>query len=417
MRLLLLLLALAFSHRLAAQTTPSVRVQLRVAPTTRAFTCRYVFTLPATDTASVIQLNLNKHFGVANLASSAGLAQRRRVYYPALQDTVQQLTVRYPASSRRGRRVNFTYAGTLAASRANGSALEFSGHSVWLPFRPGREYELFDYALAVRVPASYQVRSSRPTQRTRPGHYAFAGRTSAIELTAIVAPQFWQAEASRGPALAVVKAGAPLTPTEAAILPKLQEISAFYNRTIGRQDSIARFTILLTGTKQDAFGLLDNAAVITYASPDFDVAQRGDLLILAHEISHKWWSYGSFHDENDWLNEAFATYSSMLYLQAIGDTAGYRQQVDKLAQTTAGTPPIIGFDRTKYEPGMYRRVIYNKGMTVLAALHHRVGTAQLYAILATTAARQVSTRAAFADVVGQVAGPETRDWLWAELRK
>ena len=145
------------------------------------------------------------------------------------------------------------------------------------------------------------------------------------------------------------------------------------------------------------------------------MAQRGDLLILAHEISHKWWGYGSVHDESDWLNEAFATYSSMLYLQARGDTAGYRQTYAKLAKTTPGTPPLIGFDRTKYEPGMYRRVVYNKGMTVLAALHTRVGTAKLYTILARTAAQRVRTTPDFGAVVGQVAGPETRAWLLARL--
>ena len=49
---------------------------------------------------------------------------------------------------------------------------------------------------------------------------------------------------------------------------------------------------------------------------------------------------------------------------------------------------------------MYRRVIYNKGMVVLAALRHRVGTAQLYTILAITAARRADTTTEFLDVVG-----------------
>lgn len=413
MRFLFLLAGLVFSCRTGARATPIVRVALRVEPTTRAFTCRYVFTLPATDTASVIQLLLNKRFRVTGLR---GAGRMGRVYYPAFQDTLQQLTVRYPAPTGRARRVSFSYSGTLDAGRANGQALEFSAHSGWLPFRPWGEYELLDYTLAVRVPASYQVRSTTPPRQARAGRFAYRGRTSATELTAIIAPQFGQAAARSGPAVAVVKAGATLTPLEAAILPQAQDIISFYNRTIGRQDSITRFTIFLTGTRQDAFGLLDNATVITYG-PDFDVAQRGDLLILAHEISHKWWGYGSVHDESDWLNEAFATYSSLLYLQAKGDTAGYRQVYDKLAQTTANTPPIIGFDRTKYEPGMYRRVIYNKGMTVLAALHRRVGTAQFYAVLATTAARQVPTTTAFLDVVGQVAGAATRTWLRAELSR
>ncbi|MFD1872717.1 M1 family aminopeptidase [Hymenobacter bucti] len=414
MKFLVMLLGLVLGSVLTGYAVPRVRVQLAFEPATRAFTCRYTFALPAGDTTSVLRLNLNKNFRVQRVQSGWGVAQMRRLYYPFFADTMQQVVVRYPAG-RRARTLTLVYAGILGQERTTAQVLEFSGHSNWLPFRPLSEFEVVEYTLAVRVPAGYQVRSTRPPRRTRPGSYEFEGQASAIELTAIIAPQFQQVVARTGAAVSVVKAGAALGPTEAAILPKAQDIVAFYNRTIGRQDSISRFTVLLTGTQQDAFGLLDNATVITYVSPDFDLSQREDLLILAHEISHKWWGYGSVHDESDWLNEAFATYSSMLYLQAKGDTAGYRQNYTKLAKTTANTPPIIGFDRMKYEPGMYRRVIYNKGMTVLAALHTRVGTAQLYSILARTAAQRVGTTQAFLDVVGQVAGPDSRAWLLARL--
>lgn len=71
----------------------------------------------------------------------------------------------------------------------------------------------------------------------------------------------------------------------------------------------------------------------------------------------------------------------------------------------------------KYEHPLYRRVVYNKGMVTLAALHARVGTAPLYTILARTAARWASTATAFLDIVGQVAGAETRTWLLARLRE
>jgi hypothetical protein len=414
MKILVLLLGLVLGSAFAGYAVPRVQVQLSVEPTTHVFTCRYTFALPAGDTTTVLRLNLRKTFRVQRVQGGRAIVQARRLYYPYFADTMQQVVARYPAG-RQARTLTLDYTGTLDKERTTAAqVLEFSGHTNWLPFRPLQEYEVVEYALGVHVPAGYQVRSTSPPLGAKPGYFRFEGRACAIELTAIIAPQFWQAAASRGPAIAVVKAGAALSPMEAAILPKAQDIVAFYNRTIGRQDSIARFTVLLTGTKQDAFAVLENATVITYAD-NFDVAQREDLLVLAHEISHKWWGYGSVHDETDWLNEAFATYSSMLYLQARGDTASYRQNYEKLAKTTPNTPPIIGFDRTKYESGMYRRVVYNKGMVVLAALHTRVGTEQLYTILARTAAQQVSTTTAFLGVVGQVAGAETRTWLQARL--
>ncbi|MGI4736530.1 MAG: hypothetical protein ACRYG7_15245 [Janthinobacterium lividum] len=47
MKFLFLLFGLALSSSLAASATPSVQVHLQVEPTTRAFTCRYVFSVLA----------------------------------------------------------------------------------------------------------------------------------------------------------------------------------------------------------------------------------------------------------------------------------------------------------------------------------------------------------------------------------
>jgi hypothetical protein len=416
MKSLLVLLGLLLGISLNAWSMPIVRVHLRVEPTTGAFTCRYVFTLPAPDTTSTIQLNLSKQFRVQRVQSGRGVAQVKKVYYPYFSDTLQQVTVHYPPSSRQDRQVTLTYSGTLTKARTTAQGLEFSAHSGWLPFRPLLEYELVDYSLDVRVPSSYQVTSTSPAKRVRPGSYLFAGRACAIELTAIIASELHQAQTAKGgPAITVVKVGSPLGIQEAAILPKAKEIIAFYNRTIGRQDTISRFTVFLTGTKQDAFGLLDNATVITY--PKFDVTQADDLLILAHEISHKWWGYGSVHNENEWLNEAFAKYSSLLYVQASGDTARYRTEIAKLVQSTATAPAIIGFDPTKADHATYRRVIYDKGTVILATLRTQVGTEKFYAILAKTAAKKVSTTAEFLAVVEEVSGATCRSWLTSKLSR
>lgn len=410
------LLLLLLWDALRCPATPIVRVEVRVAPSRNAFTCRYTFRLPATDTTTVVQLHLSRQFPIGQVSSPGALSQRvSRAYYAYFADTMQQVQVRFAAPARRARQLTISYAGTLDKRTSTAQVMELSGHSWWLPFRTHQEYEMVDYTLAVRVPPAYQVRSTTPALRQRRGQWLFRGRTSNVEITALVARQFQEMVSASAPVVTVAKAGAALTRPDTALLHKAAAIIAFYNRTIGRQDSIARFTVFLPGTKRDAFGLLDNATVITY--PDFDVAEREYVMILAHEISHKWWGYGSFHDYNDWLNEAFATYSSLLYLQAIGDTTGFREEYARRAETTANTPAILGFDRDKYEPAMYRRVVYNKGTVVLAALHQRVGTDRFYALLAATAARKTSTTAAFLEIVEQTAGADTRAWLLAELRR
>lgn len=48
---------------------PIVQLRLQVTPRTHAFTCQYTFQLPAADTASVVQLLLNRQFPIQHLTS------------------------------------------------------------------------------------------------------------------------------------------------------------------------------------------------------------------------------------------------------------------------------------------------------------------------------------------------------------
>ncbi|WP_246073952.1 M1 family aminopeptidase [Hymenobacter jeollabukensis] len=400
----------ASSH---GQAQPTVRIQLQAAPATHSFSCRYTLRLPAADTASTIVLHLNRQLRLDQVRAPESAAQRvERVFYPYFADTVQRVTVRFARPARKARQLTLSYSGALPPRTFTEQAELYSAHSGWLPYRPYREYDLVQYALEVDVPPGYEVRSSGPARKRRRNRWTFAGTTSALEPTALIARQFANLASPRRE-ISVCKAGAAPVAADSALLRKAEAVIAFYNRTIGRQDSISHFRILLPGTNANAFGLLDNATVITYTS--FDVQDRGDLLILAHEISHKWWGYGSVHDENDWLNEAFATYSSLLYLQASGDTTGYRERLTQLTESAVGTPAIIGFNRYAHAPAMYRRVIYNKGTVVLAALRARLGTEKFGALLATVAKQRISTTGALLAVTEQVAGAPTRAWLLARL--
>jgi hypothetical protein len=394
---------------------PIVQMRLHVTPNSHSFDCQYTLQLPAADTSSVVRLLLNRQFPIQHLASPHASRQHlTRRYYPYFADTMQLVEVHFPPHRHRLRQVTFTYSGTLAKSFVTEQVMEFSGHSNWVPFRPNQEYELVAYTLGVSVPPAYQVRSTVPG-RQQAGRWIFRGTTSALEVTALVASHFQQVVSTKEPQIAVVKVGLPLLSPDTLLLRRAEAIIGFYNHSLGAQDPIKRFTIFLPGTNRDAFGLLDNATVITYA--DFDVSNRGALLTLAHEISHKWWGYGSVHDESEWLNEAFATYSSLLYLQAGGDSTGYRVELAKRVQSAANAPAIIGFDREQASYPLFRRVIYDKGTVILAALHARVGTEKFYAILAKTAAERVSTTASFLAVVAQLTNPDTRHWLTTELSR
>lgn len=408
----ILVLLLLGSITAPTQGQNRASIKLTVDPATKHFRCRFRLRVQPDSANSPLVLNLNRHFPVLSVSSPRmnGFSQRPYLY-PAFQDTLLGLHFSYPGSRLRTRRIKLTYEGTLTSRYATDQAMEFSRHTLWLPFLPNQEDAPLDYSLQARVPNGYSVVSTRPAT----GKFRYRGRTAAIEPTVLVSKQFRSLDSGPAiPRIEVVKTS-PLLATDTLLLAETKRIVGFYNQGLGRRDAITTFKILLPGTNRDAFGLLDNAVDITYS--DFDVRKPGDRLILAHEISHKWWAYGSVSNADEWLNEGFAVYSSLLYLRATGDTAAFRQQLAVHQQAAQGAPAIIGLDRHKHDYKTLRRVIYSKGATVLAALHGRIGDERFMELLARTAAQKTATTEALLGLVGQATDAETRRWLTTELSR
>jgi hypothetical protein len=378
--------------QLNGRAANQVSVDLTIRPATHSFTCRYTLTAPGPAAQARLTLHLSPWLHAVN-----------RVFDSFQKDTLQQLTADFTRPQNLPPR--FFTADSL---------LEFTPYASWLPNLPDREYEPVDYRLTVRVPAGYQVVSTHAPRRSRAGRYEFAGTAPNIEITALAAPAFTRLETA-GPAPRVVlyKANRPATRLDTLLLTEAQRIIRYQNRIIGGADSIRGFTFLLPGTNRNAGGLLDNAAVITYAA--FDVRDPGDRLILAHEISHKWWGYGTWNDYNNWLNEGFATYSGLLYLQAAGDTVSFRQGLAQRRARAAGAPPVIGFDVRRNSYAMFRRVLYDKATVILHELRQRLGDAAFFRLLTATAAARVVTTDAFLELVEKQTDRPTRLWLTQQL--
>jgi len=92
---------------------------------------------------------------------------------------------------------------------------------------------------------------------------------------------------------------------------------------------------------------------------------------LAHEIAHFWWNFGA--GPGDWINEAFAEYSSSIAVEQIVSEKqfqkvleGYRSEVGQLP---ADAPSL---DRVPFD-GSGFVVRYYKGSLMLDAIRQTMG--------------------------------------------
>lgn len=408
------LLILLLSSSLFTYGRDRVAAELTIQPATKTFSARY--TLSTRVTGGQLLLNLRKPYHLAQVMGLRVKAFTSRLVYDAFtDDTLQQVTVTF-RDQQPNQCVTLHYSGPIAPQFATDSMAEFTAHASWVPTIPNREYEVVQYRLTVQVPAEYQVVSTREGRTRAPGRHEFRGNTSTIEIGALAARRFTLLTSGTTPGAAVklYKANRPATATDSLLVKEAGTIIQYFNQIIGRQDPIRRFTFLLPGVDRAASGLLDNAAIIAYTT--FNTHDPGDRLILAHEISHKWWGYGTWNTYDNWLNEAFATYSGLLYLRAAGDTASFRRELGKRQQSAATAPAIWGFEPRNHPYPVRRQVLYDKGTVLLYDLHQQLGDERFFRLLSATAAARVATTAAFLRVVERESSPAIREWVRARLQ-
>ncbi len=119
-------------------------------------------------------------------------------------------------------------------------------------------------------------------------------------------------------------------------------------------------------------------------------------IMPAHETAHQWWGnlVASAGSEDDWLMEALANYSALLYLEQRKGSgvidqvlADYRKQLlakNESGGTVESTGPIIWGRRLDLSkaPSAWRVITYEKGSWIIHMLRRRMGDERFLAMLA-----------------------------------
>ncbi len=133
-------------------------------------------------------------------------------------------------------------------------------------------------------------------------------------------------------------------------------------------------------------------------------------LLEAHEIAHQWWGNLVVPDgpEDDWLAEALANYTSLLYLESrkgskavsevLEDYRRHLLEKDSQGRTVESNGPIVWGARLRNSesPSAWRVITYDKGTWIIHMLRQRMGDAQftrfLRALCEKNAGGRLSTR-------------------------
>ena len=150
----------------------------------------------------------------------------------------------------------------------------------------------------------------------------------------------------------------------------------------------------------------------------FDIPWHSTLI---HEIAHEWWGNSiSVSDMSDaWLQEGLATYSEMLFIEAVYGYEAYEKSLANLKLYIEYTYPVVG-NRDVNENTFSNGDIYYRGAWVIHKLREKIGKEDLFKVLFNFQQihkKQTVTTQDFINTVNDITGSDYTKFLMDRLYK
>ena len=128
---------------------------------------------------------------------------------------------------------------------------------------------------------------------------------------------------------------------------------------------------------------------------------------IAHELAHFWFLHGE-PNENNWLNESFAEYNAMLYIEDLEGANSYnnllnekKERIASVKQQGEVVPEIYG-SGNKNKTRFTHVALYHKGPILLDKLRMEIGEIKFKTLMNLMSSKKISTTDDFVTVLQEV---------------
>ena len=189
------------------------------------------------------------------------------------------------------------------------------------------------------------------------------------------------------------------------------DVLEFYNPRYGSGNQVGEVYLKFIIDPTEGTGGYARKNLIRLKSSNFSMYFK---LGIAHELSHTWWIKADNKSWEDWLNEAFAEYSMLLYTRERISKEIYNETLERYRQNAENMPPIWGIERTSDKA---YTTLYEKGSLLLIELENKFGTDKMEVFLRILIDKSIDNTAYFLEELEKFSSPEIRDWFESELKK
>jgi len=283
--------------------------------------------------------------------------------------------------------------------------VELALYSAWFPVSP--ELGRYTYDLDVTVDPQYKLTGAGEIRMRDPGAYVIHQVADTFDIVLMAAPQLQTRDVGESLRLDFVG----LEPDEAArVASASATVMERLTEWFGPSNS-KRLTVVFTPRERG--GGYSRPGLVCYSR--WTVGAEDRLLRgLAHEMGHLWWIGAPVETWEDWLNEGFAEYTSLMIVRdRLGETA-FQKEIADLEKEAQGAPPVWGISRSD---GRAYTVLYQKGALILYRLERQMGKEAFARYLKDLARDNPGSVNEALDLLAKTSSPDARASLERMLRE
>lgn len=409
--LFLLLFSLESTYSFGKDThVESYKIQLEVYPERQSLRARVDLVLELGSLSKdLVTFYLHKELEIDSIRLGGSdmefnfLANEKSPHF--YMPDARPVVVRLPSESKRIK-LEFLYQGPIKdlswqTNTISKSWIELGNYSAWFPNNP--DYGKFTYDLDLKIDALYRVTGMGKIRRDG-GSWVIS---QALPVTDIVLAASTELET-----LSKRAVGDALRLDYISLRPR-------------RAESLYESAVFILQTYNKWFTQIPGSAMTIVSSPrtgggsyartgyvslqrEAPGAEERIFRLLGHEIGHLWWSGAPVDNWEDWLNESFAEYSSLMAIRERYGSDHFMDWIDHKKIQDQELPPIIGLnrkDRRAYQ------VLYSKGPLLLFKLEERLGRDQFCRFLVRLLESEPRSTDTLLQLLEEMAGTTTQNWF------
>ena len=370
------------------------------------------------DGLEELTFTLNKGFEISSLTSDVGVGYEFRKEEPPpflYADKSAPLVISFERALSPGREVklNLEYEGVIlehswGVNIVNTSWVEIGSYCAWYPVE--QSLNPFNYDLTLKIDPAYRVGGAGVITESE-GLWRLRVDVPTFDIVVFASPGLKTISLKEGDVEIRLhysqlddNAAEQLTEDLKRLFTDLKE---WFGESRGNQ-----LTFVLTERERGG-GYARPLLVVTGYSgdpkdyPDF-------IKYSAHATAHLWWTGAPTDSWEDWLNEAFAEYSSLMIVQKWYGSERYKELIGKYREESRNSQPIWGIARM--DDGAFAS-LYLKGSVLLHELREKIGDDQFMEFLRALLNEKIKSTVNFLAKLEELTSEQVKDAFKESLRR